>query len=392
MAARCEWQPPRDDAARRMLRPRSMRSSRWRRPTFPATQARWPQPSRRSAGTHTIGCPGGWSPAVGSIIALCSPTTAFRKTCRGRVRGRRDGGRARAFEMEHRGARSSSSSCPGQGSRLPSGGQAVIRSQADSRRGALGTGAARAGVQGGAGASDDLRIGLLGWADSTPFTPVSPGPPAGSRRRSRRDLLGHVGAGAHRGRHRSPPRGRSATDLNLASLPGRKGRHHLKGSVAQTLARWLSTRDPPTWRSRAVSPRHARAPGALARLRARAEARWRRLKPRRRVRAVPDERLEPRATLPRPLSAGALAVLAPRPAAGPALAFLQFLLGPPDAALSGGRLLGILDPADELVAGQGRDVLPGIECRGVGDQRLTQVRGQLMHHPTGHSRPLTGPW
>src|ERR1700737_5213646 len=88
-----------------------------------------------------------------------------------------------------------------------------------------------------------------------------------------------------------------------------------------------------------------------------------------------------RGTLP----AGAVAVLAPRPAAGPALACLQLLLGPPNAALSGPVLLGILDPADELVAGQGRDVFPGIECRAVGDQRLTQVRGQLMHHPTGHS-------
>ena len=53
----------------------------------------------------------------------------------------------------------------------------------------------------------------------------------------------------------------------------------------------------------------------------------------------------------RPLPAGALAMLAPRPAAGPALAFLQFLLGPPNASLTGGLLLGILDPADELVAG-----------------------------------------
>src|ERR1700724_38502 len=85
-----------------------------------------------------------------------------------------------------------------------------------------------------------------------------------------------------------------------------------------------------------------------------------------------------------PLSAGAVAVLAPRPAAGPALAFLQLFLGPPNAALSSPVLLGILDPADELVAGQGRDVLPGIECRAVGDQRVTQVRGQFMHHPTGH--------
>ena len=91
-----------------------------------------------------------------------------------------------------------------------------------------------------------------------------------------------------------------------------------------------------------------------------------------------------------PLSAGALAVLAPRPAAGPALAFLQLLLGAPNAALSGGLLLGILDPADELVAGQGRDVLPGIKCRRVGDQRLTQVRGKLMHHPAGHSLAAHG--
>jgi len=51
------------------------------------------------------------------------------------------------------------------------------------------------------------------------------------------------------------------------------------------------------------------------------------------------------------LSAGALAVLAPWPAAGPTLAFLQLLLGPANAAFSGHLLLGILDPADELVAG-----------------------------------------
>jgi len=55
----------------------------------------------------------------------------------------------------------------------------------------------------------------------------------------------------------------------------------------------------------------------------------------------------------RPLPAGALAVLAPWPAAGPALALLQLILGPPNAALSRGLLLGILDPADELVAGKG---------------------------------------
>src|ERR1039457_5790313 len=87
----------------------------------------------------------------------------------------------------------------------------------------------------------------------------------------------------------------------------------------------------------------------------------------------------------RPLSAGALAVLAPWPAAGPTLAFLQFLLGPANAAFSGHLLLGILYPANELVAGQRRDVLPSIECRGVGDQCLAQVRGKSVHHSTGHS-------
>ena len=86
------------------------------------------------------------------------------------------------------------------------------------------------------------------------------------------------------------------------------------------------------------------------------------------------------------LPTGALAVLAPWPTAGASLALLQLLLGPPDAALSGLLLLGLLDPADELVAGQRRDVLPGIERRGVGDQGLAQVTREFVHHPTGHSR------
>src|SRR5258705_5147777 len=73
------------------------------------------------------------------------------------------------------------------------------------------------------------------------------------------------------------------------------------------------------------------------------------------------------------LPASRLAVLAPRPTAGPALAFLQLLLSPANAALSGRLLLGIVDPTDELVARQGRDVLPGSERRAVGDQRRAQV-------------------
>src|SRR5947209_9179662 len=60
-------------------------------------------------------------------------------------------------------------------------------------------------------------------------------------------------------------------------------------------------------------------------------------------------------------------------------------LGAADAAFSGHLLLGILDPADELVSGQRRDVLPTIECRRAGAQRLAQVCGKLVHYPTGHS-------
>ena len=92
-----------------------------------------------------------------------------------------------------------------------------------------------------------------------------------------------------------------------------------------------------------------------------------------------------RTTVRRPLSAGALAVFASRPAAGPALAFLELFPSSANAAFSGCRLPGILDPADELIARQRRDVLPGHERRDVGDQLLAQVCGQLVHHPTGHA-------
>src|ERR1019366_7764711 len=87
----------------------------------------------------------------------------------------------------------------------------------------------------------------------------------------------------------------------------------------------------------------------------------------------------------RSLLAGAFAVVAPRPAAGPTLTFLKLLLGSANAAFSGQLLVCILDPADELVARERRDVLPGSERRRVGDQRFAQVFRKFVHHPTGHS-------
>ena len=98
-----------------------------------------------------------------------------------------------------------------------------------------------------------------------------------------------------------------------------------------------------------------------------------------------ERRLESRLLL-----AVAFAMAAARPAARPTLAFLQLLLRSPDATLSGHLLLGILNPADELVAGQGRDVHPCIKRCPVADQRFTQVCWKLVHHPTGDSRATHG--
>jgi hypothetical protein len=80
----------------------------------------------------------------------------------------------------------------------------------------------------------------------------------------------------------------------------------------------------------------------------------------------------------RRLPTRALPVLAPRPAAGPAFALLKLFLGTADAALSGFFLLGVFDPADELVACQRRDVLPRRERGVVADERGTQVGGKVV--------------
>ena len=91
-----------------------------------------------------------------------------------------------------------------------------------------------------------------------------------------------------------------------------------------------------------------------------------------------------------PLRPGALPVAAARPAARPTLTFLQLLLGPANAALSGHVLLGILHPADELVAGKGRDVPPSVEGRWVGGQRRPQVRREFVDHPARNPLALHG--
>lgn len=86
------------------------------------------------------------------------------------------------------------------------------------------------------------------------------------------------------------------------------------------------------------------------------------------------------------LAPGAVAVRASRPAARPTLAILKLFLGSANATCSCHRLSGVLNPADEFVPRERRDVLPSVERRGVGDQRVPQVCWKLVHHPTGYSR------
>ena len=90
------------------------------------------------------------------------------------------------------------------------------------------------------------------------------------------------------------------------------------------------------------------------------------------------------------LSTSSFPVPTPWPAAWPTLAFFQFLLGPTNAPVPRHLLLGVLDPADELVAGQGRDVRPDIERHGIGDQCPSQVRRKLVDHPAGYASTARG--
>jgi hypothetical protein len=78
----------------------------------------------------------------------------------------------------------------------------------------------------------------------------------------------------------------------------------------------------------------------------------------------------------------AFAMAASRPTARPAHSFFELLLGSANAALASLRLLRILDPTDELVAGERRDVDPGIERRAIGEERRAQILRKLVNDAT----------
>src|SRR6478735_5034455 len=70
------------------------------------------------------------------------------------------------------------------------------------------------------------------------------------------------------------------------------------------------------------------------------------------------------------------------PATRPALALRQVFAAPADALAARLRLLRGFDPADPLVAGQRRNVVPGRQRFGLKLQRLLQVIGKRMDDAT----------
>lgn len=78
-----------------------------------------------------------------------------------------------------------------------------------------------------------------------------------------------------------------------------------------------------------------------------------------------------------------LPMAATRPTAWAPLSFGQLIVGTPDAPLPRLVLLGILHPADPLVASQRCDVPPRFKRRRLRKERLSQVSGQLVHRSRG---------
>jgi hypothetical protein len=87
---------------------------------------------------------------------------------------------------------------------------------------------------------------------------------------------------------------------------------------------------------------------------------------------------DPTAAIVELLAAGLLSVRTPGPAARSAHALFEFLAGATNAPLAGDRFLGVFDPTDELVASEGRDVVPGHRRGLARRQSLSQILGQLV--------------
>jgi hypothetical protein len=66
------------------------------------------------------------------------------------------------------------------------------------------------------------------------------------------------------------------------------------------------------------------------------------------------------------------------------LTFFELLLGSANTTFTSHLLLGVLHPADELVASERRDVAPSVKGVRIGDQRSAQIYRKLVDYPTGY--------
>jgi hypothetical protein len=82
------------------------------------------------------------------------------------------------------------------------------------------------------------------------------------------------------------------------------------------------------------------------------------------------------------LLTGSLSMCAARPTTGTALTLFEFFLGPTNPPLACHLLFGVIDPANELIASERRDVPPRIEGGIVRDERATQIGREFMDHAT----------
>lgn len=76
------------------------------------------------------------------------------------------------------------------------------------------------------------------------------------------------------------------------------------------------------------------------------------------------------------------AMNAARPATGAPLAFVQLLDSPVDPLLPGLCLLGILNPTDEFIAGDGRQAFPKINSTFTRGQGAGQIGGHFVYETT----------
>lgn len=86
--------------------------------------------------------------------------------------------------------------------------------------------------------------------------------------------------------------------------------------------------------------------------------------------------------------AGALAVLAPRPAAWAALPLFELFPSSANTPCSGFGFLGVRDPTNKLVATKRSKTFPQLEGASIGAKGGTEIFRQRVHYPASDTFPV----